>query len=326
MRLNQKPPIAVGLPVYNGEQFLSQTLDSLLAQDYQNFELIISDNGSTDHTSEICRTYQASDERIRYYRNDVNLGAVANFNKLFDLSDSEYLMWAGDHDLWHPTFISKEIELLESEPSVVLAYSRTMTIDTDGNPIELAPDRIDTRGMPQLTRYLYLIENLEWCNMIHGVMRRQALKQTMLFSNIFGPDFLLLAELSLQGAFAQLPETLFYRRLIRPNEEGAKDPEAWKNRALDSLNPATSSERSKMAVSDLFREVRNAHLRMLFSSRLPPAQKLLAAWETIKCHKSRFGVAWPGGPLVEKLMESRVANHLSYKLAVRRQINLLDPH
>jgi len=325
MRLNPKPPIAVGLPVYNGEQFLSQTLDSLLAQDYQNFELIISDNGSTDRTSEICRKYRASDERIRYCRNDVNLGAVANFNKLFNLSDSEYLMWSGDHDLWDPTFISKAIELLESDLRVVLAYSRTMTIDTDGNPIELAPDRIDTRGMPRLTRYLYLIENLVWCNMIHGVIRRRALKQTAPFWNIFSPDFLFLAELSLQGAFAQLPETLFYRRLTRPNEDG-KDAEAWKNRALDTLDPATSSERSKMAVADLFRELRNAHLRMLLSSPLPPTQKLLAAWETIKCHKSKFGVAWPGGPLVEKLMESRVANHLSYKLAVRRQINLLDPH
>jgi glycosyltransferase involved in cell wall biosynthesis len=317
--------ISIGLPVFNGGEHFSQTLDALMAQDYENFELIISDNASTDETKGICRHYEAKDSRIHYFRNEINVGAAKNFNRVFELSNGPYFMWAGDHDLWHPTFISKEIELLESEPSVVLAYSRTMTIDTDGNPMELAPDRIDTRGMPRLTRYLYLIENLEWCNMIHGVIRRQALKQTMLFSNIFSPDLLLLAELSLQGAFAQLPETLFYRRLTRPSEDG-KDAERWKNRALDTLDPATSSERSKMAVADLFREVRNAHLRMLFSSRLPPTQKLLAAWETIKCHKSRFGVAWPGGPLVEKLMESRVANHLSYRLAVRRQINLVDPH
>jgi hypothetical protein len=318
--------ISIGLPVFNGGEHLCRALDALMAQDYENFELIISDNASTDETKAICQDYAARDCRIRYFRNEINVGAAKNFNRVFELSNGPYFMWVGHHDLWHPTFISKGIELLESEPSVVLAYSRTMTIDSDDNPIEMAPDRIDTRGMPGLTRYLYLIENLTWCNMMHGVMRRQALKQTMLLRNIFSPDLLLLAELSLQGAFAQLPETLFYRRMIRPNEDDAKDAELWKHRVLDTLDPATSSERSKIPVAGLFREVRNAHLSMLLSSRLAPPQKLVAAWETIKCYKSRFGVAWPGGPLVEKLMESRVANHLSNKLAVRRQINFLAPH
>lgn len=116
---NKTPLVSIGMLVYNGERFIRQTLDSLLAQDYKHFELIISDNASTDKTQEICLDYALKDQRIRYFRNKKNLGANLNFSKVFELSSGEFFMWASDHDLHDWTFISSCLGVLTNEQSVV---------------------------------------------------------------------------------------------------------------------------------------------------------------------------------------------------------------
>ncbi|MFS8084622.1 MAG: glycosyltransferase family 2 protein, partial [Acidobacteriota bacterium] len=293
--LDNQPFISIGLPVYNGEPFLRQTLDSLLAQDCESFELIISDNCSVDGTAEICQEYQARDQRIRYSRNPANLGAIKNFNRAFELSRGTFFVWAGAHDLWHPSFVSRCAAILEKDASVVLAYSQTMLVNLDGDPIDIAPDRIDTRGMSPLERYRYLIWNLKWCNIIHGVIRSSALRNTRMFRDTFGPDHLLLAELSLEGAFAQIPEPLFYRRINRPDE--GNDIEIWKKRTLQTLNPQTSSSRGEKSLTELFQELRNAHLRVLSRSQLGTGAKVKGIVETLRCYESNFGVKVPGAQL-----------------------------
>jgi glycosyltransferase involved in cell wall biosynthesis len=306
--INQ-PVISIGLPVYNGEQFIRQTLDSLLAQDCGNFELIISDNASIDGTAAICQEYQARDQRIRYCRNETNVGATRNFNRVFELSRGDFFMWAGAHDLWHPSFVSRCLSVLNEDKSVVLAYSQTMLVNIEGEPTEIAPDKIDTRGMSPLERYRHLIWNLKWCNLIHGLIRSKALNNTNMFRDFFGPDHLLLAELSLEGAFAQIQEPLFYRRLNRPDE--GNDVEAWKKRALETLNPENSSKRSEMSLTDLFRELRNAHLRVLWKSRLGTRAKIKGMMETIRCYDSNFAVTAPGDRVIRKLTRNRISNYLT---------------
>lgn len=298
--------------MYNGEQFLCQTLDSLLAQEYENFELIISDNASEDGTAAICEDYQAQDQRVRYSRNATNVGATGNFNRAFELSSGEFFMWAGAHDLWHQSFISRCTNILLEDENVVLAYPQTMLINMDGDPMEIAPDRIDTRGWSPLERYRHLIWNLKWCNLIHGVIRSRVLRKTSMFRDLFGPDHLLLAELSLRGAFAQISEPLFYRRLNRPDEGG--DPEAWKQRALQTLNPETSSTRSEVSLTELFRELRNAHLRVLWGSQLGPGAKLKGIVETIRCYESDFGVEFPGDQMMRSLLRNRISTFLLRKI------------
>lgn len=118
---DRKSLVSIGMPVYNGERYIVEALDSLLAQDYENFELIISDNASTDRTQGICLEYTSRDKRIRYYRNETNMGALWNFNRVFELSSGEYFMWASHDDLWRPHFISELVGLLEATPSAVLA-------------------------------------------------------------------------------------------------------------------------------------------------------------------------------------------------------------
>src|SRR5688572_15385073 len=160
MMKNNVPLVSIGMPVYNGEAYLCQAVDSLLAQDYGNFELIISDNGSTDHTAAICQKYAKKDKRVRYYRTNTNLGASYNFKRVFELASGEFFMWAGSHDIWTPDYISRLIRVLQAEPNVALAYTETHWIDEKGNNATKELYHLDTRGMPVLDRIPVVIETL----------------------------------------------------------------------------------------------------------------------------------------------------------------------
>ena len=116
----KKPQVSIGMPVYNGEKYIRQAMDSLLAQDYKNFELIISDNASTDRTQDICLDYEAQDRRVRYYRNEINMGATWNFNRVFDLSRGNYYMWASHDDYWDPRYLQSCLEAFETSDAIVL--------------------------------------------------------------------------------------------------------------------------------------------------------------------------------------------------------------
>ncbi len=118
------PRVSIGMPVFNGEAFLSQAIQSLLEQTYVDFELIISDNTSTDGTESICRKYALQDSRIRYVRNSENVGLESNFQRVFDLSQGELFMWAAHDDLWEPEFIEELVDLLERSPDAALAFCR----------------------------------------------------------------------------------------------------------------------------------------------------------------------------------------------------------
>ena len=114
---DKKPKVSIGLPVYNGEDFLAEALDSLLDQTYDDFELIISDNASTDSTADICTSYSAKDSRIRYLRSDVNLGAAVNYNLVFELATGEYFKWAAHDDICAPEFIGACVDILDRYPT-----------------------------------------------------------------------------------------------------------------------------------------------------------------------------------------------------------------
>ena len=98
--------VSIGLPVFNGDAYLEAAVDSLLSQDYKSIEVIISDNGSTDRTEEICRAYAKADARIRFYRNKDNMGAAQNYNRVFALSRGKYFKWQAVDDKCHPEFLS----------------------------------------------------------------------------------------------------------------------------------------------------------------------------------------------------------------------------
>lgn len=218
-KITDQPLVSIGLCVFNGERFLRKSIESLLSQEYENFELIISDNASEDRSREICREYLARDPRIQFSANNINTGCRGNGLKVLDLARGKYFMWAGCHDLWHSRFVSSCVEVLEKDPEVVLAYPRTLLVDIDNNTIELMNDRIDTRGLNALERFKKIIWELGYCNMIYGLFRSEILKK-LDFSRVpvIGEDNKTLAEISLYGAIAQIPEPLYYRRENLPGE------------------------------------------------------------------------------------------------------------
>ena len=129
------PVMSVGLPVYNGERYLAETIDSLLEQTFCDFELIICDNASTDRTSEIARAYAANDSRVRYTRNARNVGVAANYQRALELSHGKYFRWAAATIYPLLELLATCIAILDRDPSVVLAYPKTTLIDAEGRVI-----------------------------------------------------------------------------------------------------------------------------------------------------------------------------------------------
>ena len=134
--LPSAPRVSIGLPVYNGADYLEAALDSIQAQTFGNFEVIICDNGSTDATESICRRYAEGDERVRYHRNERNLGAAKNYNCTLKLARAPYFRWACHDDRLAPRCLEACVEVLDTHPRVVCAYSLTQMIDAEGEPIE----------------------------------------------------------------------------------------------------------------------------------------------------------------------------------------------
>lgn len=221
--------LSIGLPVYNGERFLPQALDHLLAQTFRDFEIIVSDNASTDRTSQICREYATRDSRIRYCRNDSNLGAVANFNRTFELSAAPLFKWAAHDDLHLNTYLERCVRLLDGDSGIVLAHSGTAFIGDDGQEFPFDSDtetyvdpKTGTRQRPDsaaigdspvaFERFRHVLSSARWGSHMFAVIRRAALRQTQLLPNFAGSDRAMLAELALLGRFRSVPERLYLKR------------------------------------------------------------------------------------------------------------------
>jgi glycosyltransferase involved in cell wall biosynthesis len=138
------PPLTIGLPVYNGQNYVSESLDSLLAQTYSDFELIISDNASTDGTEDICRDYATRDSRIRYVRQPVNIGAAPNHNYLVQAARGRLFKWAAHDDLFAPKLVERCIEALDDRPELILAHAYMGIVDEQGKTLEIYDYRLAT--------------------------------------------------------------------------------------------------------------------------------------------------------------------------------------
>jgi len=207
------PRVAVGLPVFNGENYLEAAIDSVLAQTFEDLELVVADNGSTDRTEEIVRSAMSSDPRVRYERSPVNRGATWNYNRLVGLTDAEYFKWSAHDDLMDPGFLGRCVDELDAAPDAVLAYPKSILIDSDGEVLDDSiVDGLDLRDIDATSRFRrYLVHPGEQ-HAVFGVIRRAALLRTGLIANCWGGDQVLLAELVLKGTFNELPERMFLRR------------------------------------------------------------------------------------------------------------------
>ncbi len=218
------PRISVGLPVYNGAAYVAQSIDSLLAQTRDDFELVVCDNASTDGTEAICRAYAARDPRVRYHRNPRNQGVGYNHRRAFELARGEYFRWAGADDVAHPRLLERCAAALDEHPAAVLAYPRTLLIDAAGAAIEEYEDRLNLPWSDPVHRLRVLLNTVRRCNAMYGLIRSDVLRRTGLVGDFIGADMCLLAELTLHGTFHEVPEVLFSRRLHQGSVAGS-DPD-----------------------------------------------------------------------------------------------------
>ncbi len=214
VRRASKPLVSIGLPVYNGERFLVEALDAMLSQTFGDFELIVSDNASTDTTERICRDRARSDARIQYWRNPDNRGAAWNFNRVLGLARGEFFKWVCHDDVCGPTFLARCVETFLSEsPAVVLVYPRSRVIDENGAFLWEHWDGLDLREPTPHERLKRLVWNPP--NMgtsVFGLIRTSALRRTRGNLPILSSDYMVLAELALLGEFREVPEFLFLKR------------------------------------------------------------------------------------------------------------------
>ncbi len=213
--------ITVGLPVYNSERYVRQSIDSLLAQTFRDFVLIISDNASTDGTAQICKQYAARDARVKYFRNETNIGNPRNFNRVAELTNTRYLKWSTADDFWEPGFLERALEVMERDATIALCYPQAVLVDADGRNPQNYDDVLHLVQEDPADRFVALLDKIKLAHQHLGLIRMAHLRKTQLLGAYVASDVNLLAELSLYGKFFELPDRVFFRRFH-------KDSGSWK--------------------------------------------------------------------------------------------------
>ena len=213
MPASKLPKVSVAMPVYNGERYLAQAIESMLEQTFGDFEFVISDNASSDGTEAICRYYAAADSRIRYVRRTTNIGGPLNFDYVFSLCSGTYVKWTTADDYSDAKFLEKAVAVLDTEPDVVLCFPRTQIVDAAGCPIQDYDDNLDLPQESPRLRFRELLRRIGLCNAQLGLMRRDAMARTGLLATHIASDVDFLAEMALLGKFRMLSEVRFFRRL-----------------------------------------------------------------------------------------------------------------
>ena len=205
------PRLTLGLPVYNGERYLAASLDALLAQTFTDFELIISDNGSTDQTGVIARRYELADPRVRYIHHCRNRGSSFNHNFVIGQARGEFFKWVSDDDLYAPDLLQRCIDALDSRPEITLAHAWTAFIDDAG----LITKKVDyplMTDVPDVVERFRSVLYTQGGDDIYGVIRMSVLRQVAPFASYHWADRTFVAELALHGPFHNVPEFLYFRR------------------------------------------------------------------------------------------------------------------
>lgn len=206
------------MPVHNGASTLARALDSLLAQTYENLEIIVSDNASTDETAEIARRAAERDRRVRYFRQQTALPAWENFHFVLQQATGEYFFWAADDDVRAPRYVETVVAAMSNQPDAVLGVTDVVRfhpdIDPEAGTVSPATARPPT-DYADLVRQVILSD----CSEFYGVYRTRYLREFPWMTFDYGPDHILLFYIRLRGHVVRAPGALFYesiRRMPKP--------------------------------------------------------------------------------------------------------------
>lgn len=277
------PLVSVGLPVYNGGKYLAEAIECILMQDFEDFELIISDNNSSDQTSEICDKYKKIDKRIRYVRLKKNIGMKLNFLNVLGLARAPYFMFATHDDLHEKAFMSKCIKVLQTDNSVSLVYPQTKLLNSNSEFLGIAKDHVKADQNNPVDRFRHLILELGICNMMLGMFRSHVLKTATSWGmSLFG-DTLFLAEVTLSGKIIQIPEPLFIRRFTR--DYNYKSPDERNAQLITEGDPNLFNQGFYLPYCRLT----FAHLDLLNNAAFDNSCRDALMREVITCFKARYG-------------------------------------
>jgi glycosyltransferase involved in cell wall biosynthesis len=209
--MNATPRLSIGLAVYNGENFLSQSIEALLGQTYEDFELIISDNASTDGTADICQRYAKQDSRVRYFRQRENIGSAPNHNFTIHQAKGELFKTASHDDLYGRDLLRLCVAALDEHPAVVLAHSWSAQIDETNAVTEVVDYPVNTAALHAPERLRSMLFD-GWGDDEGGVLRTDVLRRTALHGSYHFADRTFTVELALHGPFYMVPEYHYFRR------------------------------------------------------------------------------------------------------------------
>ena len=211
--------VVLGMTLHNNARHLPEAAASILAQSYQDFDLIMLDDASSDDTERVARSLAASDTRVTYVRHEQRAGMIPTWREVVEIAmrehpSAEYFGWLSDHDRWYPRWLGEMVRALDSNPAVVLAYPMTQRMEPDGTPVEKDLRTFQTSGLTSpVDRWReFCLRGVGSGDMVYGLMRLSALRAAGIFREVMNPDRLLIAELTLQGQIQQVPEALWIRR------------------------------------------------------------------------------------------------------------------
>lgn len=273
------PRVSIGLPVYNGELHLSEALDSLLSQDFRDFEIILSDNASTDGTEAVCRAYEARDSRIRYIRQLTNIGPTENFNFVLSQASAEYFMWAAHDDVWESDFLREMVSILDVCDDVEIAFCRFDNVTYDGRSRTRLFDLgeiVRPRLHDGLKAFLHHAEYNGKANAFYGLLRRETVLKLgglrIWGIGVWGADMLYVFSILVHGRLALSDRVLFHKR--------SAPPAVASQEADVTLLP--HRERLRLELTQRVAECREwlgywvGYLRILhLASRVSPVQRLV---------------------------------------------------
>ena len=306
--MSAAPRLTVGLPVYNGARYVAQSLDALLGQSYSDFELIISDNASTDETAEICRDYTARDPRVSYFRQPRNIGLAPNHNFVADKARGDLFKWAAGDDLYGRDLLKLCVEALDENPQVVLAHSWTAMIDGSNQVTAALRYPLATSAARAPDRFRSLLFDSGGDD-DGGIMRTEVLRRTAMKESYHHADRTIIAELALHGPFYQVPDWLYFRR---DHPERAERACPTVRSRCANMDPRRAS-RLRNPVARLYAEYLWAYVAAVRNAPLTGAERrecyrALAQWAASRARGGRDAAPEPpDDPVAHILVASLVA-------------------
>jgi len=281
-RVAVAPRISIGVPVYNGEAHLPAALDALLAQSFQDFEIIVSDNASTDGTAAICQRYAQQDRRVKHARTEINVGACGNIRRLAGMFRGDYFKLSNADDLVDPDFVARCVEVLESDPSVALVCTLSRLIDMDGRPLRNYQDDMHICDSSPVDRFLRILERIRLTNSIQGVGRADILRELFLRHGSYdGADMVMLAAIAARGGIHQIQQVMFDRRM---HEWSASAKSGDHKATQEYLDPATSG-----AVSAYLTRIACGYVAEGLRAPLPAGIRMQLAYKAMRSLISQRG-------------------------------------